>query len=173
MHIELKGVYWRVINNYLDINSSSYLFGNFFSTYSLLSFLETQEIYGSSSKLLFVSWFLNFFYFLLLNSERSWNQATPTVVTIILNDFFTCLTNAIYSNFTFSSLCITDASLFFFNIYILCEMVSWYSQEHYNVWLLCSCAISLWLLLPTSKKWASEGLYLVNWVNFRVFIIQN
>ena len=53
--IELNGVCWRVINNSLDINSGSYLFGNFFSTYSLSSFLEAQEICESSPKLLFVN----------------------------------------------------------------------------------------------------------------------
>ena len=41
-------------HNLLDINSSSYSFGNFFSASSFSFFLETQETCGTSSKLLFV-----------------------------------------------------------------------------------------------------------------------
>ena len=60
---------------------------------SLSSSLEIQKTCRSSQKLLFVSRCF------LLNSERSKNQAIPKVTTIILDDFFICLTNAILIKF--------------------------------------------------------------------------
>ena len=59
----------------LDINSSSYSFNNFFSTSSLLFFLEIQETCGYSPKLLFIS---RVFFFLLKKVERSKDEITPT-----------------------------------------------------------------------------------------------
>ena len=41
-------------HNLLGINSGSYSFSNFSLTFSLSSFLEIQETYGFSPKLLFV-----------------------------------------------------------------------------------------------------------------------
>ena len=61
-------------HNPLDINSSSYSFNNFFSTSSLLFFLEIQETYGYSSKLLFISRV----FFWLKKVERSKDEITPT-----------------------------------------------------------------------------------------------
>ena len=52
--------------NPLNINSGSHSFSNLFSTYSLSSFLKTQETYGFLPKLLFVSWV----FFFGLNSEK-------------------------------------------------------------------------------------------------------
>ena len=62
----------------LDINSSSYSFNNFFSTSSLLFFLEIQETCGYSPKLLFISWVFFFFFFWLKKVERSKDEITPT-----------------------------------------------------------------------------------------------
>ena len=64
-------------HNPLDINSSSYSFNNFFSTSSLLFFLEIQETCGYSPKLLFISRVF-FFFFLLKKVERSKDEITPT-----------------------------------------------------------------------------------------------
>ena len=64
-----KGAYWMKPcllkgHNPLGINRGSYSFDNFFPTSFLSSFLERQETYGYSSKLLFVSRVF------LLNSEK-------------------------------------------------------------------------------------------------------
>ena len=85
-----KCVYWIkmcLLKSYnpLGIHSGWYSFGNLFSTSSLSSFLEIQENYESSAKLLFV----NFFFFFGQIVKRSRNQATLTLATIILNNFFT------------------------------------------------------------------------------------
>ena len=57
--IDWKYAYWMKMcilksHKHFGMNSSSYSFGNFFSTSSFSSFLETQETYGFFSKLLFV-----------------------------------------------------------------------------------------------------------------------
>ena len=67
--IERKCAYWIKMcllkgYNFLGIDSDSYSLGNFFSTFYLSYFLETQETNGSSPKFPFVSQFS------LLNSEN-------------------------------------------------------------------------------------------------------
>ena len=57
--IDWKYAYWMKMcilksHKHFGMNSSSYSFGNFFSTSSFSSFLETQKTFGFSSKLLFV-----------------------------------------------------------------------------------------------------------------------
>ena len=69
LSIDRKCAYWMKMcllksHNHLCINNGSSSFGNFFSTSFLSSFLERQETYGYSSKLLFVSRVF------LLNSEK-------------------------------------------------------------------------------------------------------
>jgi len=53
------------------------------------------------------SYILNKNHHIVLN-EKVQNQATPTVATIILNDFFKCLPDDFISDFLLSSLLLTD-----------------------------------------------------------------
>ena len=88
------------------------------------------------------------------------NQATPTIATIILNDFFKCLTDVFLLNFSFSSLHLINAFLlndsFFVLIYTSYETVSRYRNlTDKMISHNCSIFLNVYMTL----------IYVVTWRN--------